>query len=72
MDKTMYEVTFEDVTKGMDLILTEKEMKDRGAEFVGYTDEYYDAGVTGFYCHKVYELNGNKYCIMNAWKFRDQ
>lgn len=70
--KSMYDVTFADVTEGMIFIKCEVELKDMGATFIGYTDEFYDSNDTGFYSYRIYELGGKQYIADDGWKFRDQ
>ncbi len=70
--KSIYDVTYEEVTKGLIFVKSEDELKNKGALLIGYTDEYYDASTTGFFSHRIYELDGKKYITGDGWKFRDQ
>lgn len=73
MEKSMYDVRFEDVTEGLTLIkMSEYELKDQGAEFVGYTEEYYEPEMTGFYSYRIYEFEGEKFITTDGWRFRNQ
>jgi hypothetical protein len=70
--KNAYQVTFEDVSQNYEWEQSEETLKNRGAVLVGYTDEYYDESVTGFFRHRIYKLDGKEYITGNGWKFHDQ
>ena len=56
--KSIYERKFEDVTKGMRFFGLEDELKNKGGKFVGYTNEFYESCISGFYRYRIYELDG--------------
>lgn len=70
--KSMYDITFSEVTEGSVIVSEIDEIKDKEPKFITYTNEYYDPSVTGFWCHAIYDTTDGLYCVLNEWKFRDQ
>ncbi len=70
--KSIYDVRFEDIASKYKWEQDENTLKEKGAVLVGYTDEYYDESVTGFFSHQIYKLNEEEYITGNGWKFHDQ
>ena len=68
--KSIYERKFEDVTKGMRFFGLEDELKNKGGKFVGYTDEFYESCISGFYRYRIYELDEKKFITTDGWEFR--